>query len=158
MRTCTKKYIEYPFAHRQWKHTGHCAHIHGHNWTFEFEFTAKDVNESGFVVDFGKLKWLKGYLDLHFDHTIVLCADDPFLREFHSVGGSTAWNITTVPDASSEGLAKFLFEKINELLAQGQVLDEIDLQRNIRVVKVTVYEDSRNSATYSQPLQIKLPK
>jgi len=38
MITCTKKFGEYPFAHRQPLHDGMCKLVHGHNWTFEVEF------------------------------------------------------------------------------------------------------------------------
>ena len=57
MITCTKRYDNLPFAHRQPNHEGHCSLIHGHNWSFEFEFKASKLDGNGFVIDFGDLKW-----------------------------------------------------------------------------------------------------
>lgn len=77
--TCKKRYDDIPFAHRQWNHKGHCAHIHGHNWSFEFEFVSKSLDANGFVVDFGKLQFLKNWLNETFDHKLVISKDDPKL-------------------------------------------------------------------------------
>ena len=77
--TCSKTYTDLPFAHRQPSHQGHCALIHGHNWSFEFEFAADKLDECGFVIDFGKLKWLKDWINERFDHTLVLNESDPML-------------------------------------------------------------------------------
>ena len=43
--TCSKRYSDIPFAHRQHKHDGHCAFIHGHNWAFELTFVATSLDE-----------------------------------------------------------------------------------------------------------------
>ena len=150
MKTCSKTYTDFPFAHRQHKHSGHCRFIHGHNWTFTFEFACDRDNGQGFVIDFGRLKWLKTWLEKHFDHTCVLNHDDPLVGQFHSVGGDDAWDITVVPDASCEGIAQFVFEQVNALLASDQVLEGEDVGRGIRVVSLVVYEDSKNSAKYSE--------
>lgn len=151
MLTATKIYRDIPFAHRQHTHQGHCRLIHGHNWQFEFTFAANKTDENGFVMDFGKLAWLKKWIDDHFDHTLVLNEDDPdkkFL--FRSLQGLTddqrgLAKITFVPDASCEGLARWLLEECNILLNQGGLA----VDRNVRIVSVTVREDSKNSATYS---------
>lgn len=150
MKTCSKTYSDIPFAHRQWKHSGHCRFIHGHNWSFTFEFACDRDNGQGFVIDFGRLQWLKDWLNKMFDHTCVLNQDDPLVAEFHKVGGDDAWDITIVPDASCEGIAQFLFENVNKILQKGSVLDGEDVGRGIRVVSVVVYEDSKNSARFSQ--------
>lgn len=148
MKTCSKTFADLPFAHRQWSHPGHCRHIHGHNWSFTFEFTADQLNDQGFVVDFGKLKWLKDWINIHFDHTCVLANSDPLLNQFMKVGGDEAWNITAIDDPSCEGVAKFLYEEVNKLL-KGEHLPEADRKRGIKVVSVVVYEDSKNSAKYT---------
>ena len=146
MKTCSKSYESLPFAHRQWNHAGHCRLIHGHNWTFEFEFTATALNENHFVVDFGKLKWLKEWINVLFDHTCVLSHDDPLICEFYKVGGNDVWNITSVPDASAEGLSQFLFTEVNRMM--NKIEDYKN--RGVRVIKVIVREDSKNFATYSE--------
>jgi 6-pyruvoyltetrahydropterin/6-carboxytetrahydropterin synthase len=59
MLTCKKTYFDVPFAHRQHLHDGHCSFVHGHNWDISITFACDKTDENGFVVDFGKLKFLK---------------------------------------------------------------------------------------------------
>lgn len=142
--TCTKHYADFPFAHRQPNHLGHCSFIHGHSWGFEFEFAAKQVDECGFVVDFGKLKWLKEFLEKWFDHTLVLNDNDPWLPHLRtalaSEGMAKLADLRTMPDCSSEGIARFLLNEV------GSRLESFTGGRCF-LTRVTVYEDSRNSAT-----------
>lgn len=148
MTTCTKRYDDLPFAHRQPVHDGHCAWIHGHNWSFEFEFACTKLDECGFVIDFGKLKWLKAWIEERFDHTLLLNADDPMLPYLRNAldsqcgerDGCMLAKIVVVPDCSSEGLAAWLLKHANDVVQE---------QTNARVYikRVSVIEDSRNSAT-----------
>lgn len=158
MTTCTKRYDDLPFAHRQPVHDGHCAWIHGHNWGFEFEFKATHLDECGFVIDFGKLKWLKAWLLERFDHTVLLNEDDPWLKYLthHLIDVTDPADgyegndnvkpctnlakIVVVPDCSSEGLALWLLERVNQVLA-----DNTD--GRVSLYRVTVIEDSKNVAT-----------
>jgi 6-pyruvoyltetrahydropterin/6-carboxytetrahydropterin synthase len=139
--TCSKVYSDLPFAHRQPNHDGHCAHIHGHNWSFKFTFEADTIDECGFVVDFGKLKWLKKFIDCNFDHTTVLNSSDPHLEHIRSaLEPDGLITIVTVPDCSSEGLASFLLDTVNVVIAQKTC-------GRVRVKSVEVIEDNKNSAT-----------
>lgn len=48
---------------------GHpCARLHGHNYIVEIELQSEQLNEYGFVLDYGDLKPFANYLDEHFDH------------------------------------------------------------------------------------------
>lgn len=149
MITCTKTYADLPFAHRQHMHAGHCALIHGHNWSITFTFTAAVLDECGFVVDFGKLKWLKSWLNERFDHTLVLNANDPKLDYLGSClttgqpGYPVFAKIIVVPDCSCEGLAGWLFTEVSSLLRCREDLGA----RGVRLLRVVVQEDSKNSAT-----------
>ena len=149
--TCTKTYPDLPFAHRQPKHDGHCALLHGHNWAFTFEFATEQLDECGFVIDFGKLGFLKSWLNERFDHTLVLNEDDPWLAfmQFHlsdvtdpqrpSNGCTNLAKIITLPDCSCEGLAAWLLEHVGALIAEHTA-------GRVRVSSVIVIEDSKNSA------------
>lgn len=153
--TCSKKISGLPFAHRQHNHKGHCSLIHGHNWAFEFVFACRELDACGFVVDFGDLKWLKTWLEDHFDHTLVLNLDDPMMPYIRDtlttsaagqmgllpMGGAGLAEIILVPNCGAEGLAVFVFEEIDRLLLaryDGRVFLDA----------VVVYEDEKNSATY----------
>lgn len=45
-----------------------CGRLHGHNYIVVVELSAAELNEDGFVRDYGELKPLKTYIDDHFDH------------------------------------------------------------------------------------------
>ena len=144
MKTCSKIFAEIPFAHRQPEHDGHCRLIHGHNWSIKVVFTADQTDENGFLVDFGKLGTLKKYLS-HFDHALVLRYDDPAREGLDGpeVVSSIA-RVITVDDASCEGLAEHFFHTFDDMIQ-----NELG-HRGARVVRVTVYEDSKNSASYEK--------
>ena len=60
--TSTKTYRNLPCAHRQWRHEGHCAYVHGYSREYTFFFDAKSMDKHGWVVGFGDLKELQKYL------------------------------------------------------------------------------------------------
>lgn len=128
--------------------------IHGHNWAFEFTFACRERDVNGFVIDFGDLKWLKEWLAVHFDHTLVLNQDDPALEylkrvlvdETPALGallpGTLAFaEIIVVPNAGAEGLAAFLFEEVDRLLIAHT-------DGRVHLHSIAVYEDEKNSANY----------
>lgn len=143
MITCKKSYTDIPFAHRQHHHDGHCALIHGHNWTFTLTFGCHEVDANGFVVDFGKLKFLRHWINEHLDHACVFNESDP-LREQIVAGARAAWKIHLVPSCSCEGLAQHLFGVFDGLVREHT-------QGRAYVIAVEVIEDSKNSATYTAP-------
>ena len=77
MLTCSKTYRDIPFAHRQHRHDGHCALIHGHNWAIKLTFACRETDANGFVVDFGDLKYLKTWIAQNLDHACLFNESDP---------------------------------------------------------------------------------
>lgn len=159
--TCSKLFGPFAAAHRQHRHDGHCALIHGHNFSFEITFAADSLDENQFVIDFGKLKWLRAYLEELFDHTLLLNADDPALPYLRGVldnkvrtecGCDIYAHIIEVPSCGAEGLGEYLLNQVNiRLTHPGFVSPEAAedySQRCVRVVSVTVFEDEKNKATY----------
>lgn len=140
MLTCRKTYADIPFAHRQHCHDGRCALIHGHNWTFHITFACSELNQDGFVVDFGKLKYLKAWIDEHLDHACVLNHDDP-LREQIVSACPQAYKIYLIDSCSCEGIATHLFKAFDAMVRH-------ETQGRAWVQAVTVEEDSKNSATF----------
>ncbi len=140
MITCRKVFSDIPFAHRQHKHDGHCAFVHGHNWDVAVTFGCHDLDQNGFVVDFGRVKYLRQWLEQHLDHATVFSADDP-LRDQLVAAAPGAWKVYVLPCCSCEGVARHLFEVFDALVRQhtgGRAF----------VVAIEVSEDSRNSARY----------
>lgn len=145
MFTCQKTYSEIPFAHRQHRHDGHCAKIHGHNWSFTFTFGCERLDECGFVIDFGKLKPLRDWLDENLDHACVFNQDDPLLELFMKLNESNDLQVFKpfiVEQCSSEGLARHLYSVANPMIQ-----DMTDGRAFL--ISITVREDVRNSATYT---------
>jgi 6-pyruvoyltetrahydropterin/6-carboxytetrahydropterin synthase len=141
MFTCKKTYSDIPFAHRQHCHDGHCALIHGHNWNVTLEFGCREPDENGFVVDFGKLRFLREWMDEHLDHACLFNEDDP-LRETIVQAVPGVWKPYIVPRCSSEGIAKHLFTIFGPMVRER-------FEGRVFIVAVEVTEDSRNSARYS---------
>lgn len=141
MHCITKVYRDIPFAHRQQNHDGHCQFIHGHNWSFEFTITAVARDECGFVIDFGKMNFVKKFL-AQFDHALVLSISDP--HKLWIKGQQQLFQIVEVPDSSCEGLAEYCYREI------AHEIDQVDdfHQRGVHLLSVTVHEDERNSATF----------
>lgn len=136
MYQISKKLGPYPFAHRQPNHDGHCKLVHGHNWYFEIRLEADELDENGFVFDFGKFKKFNEWMNIAFDHTMVISHNDP--KRYYFEGKRDIYNVTVVQSASAEGLAQHVAD-----LAQDFLRDH-----PARVVCVTCYEDEKNSATY----------
>lgn len=140
MMTCRKVYEDIPFAHRQHKHDGHCALIHGHNWSFAFTFGCYERDANGFVIDFGKLRFIREEIERRFDHACLFAEDDP-LRETIVRSAPEAFKTFVLPNCSSEGLCEYLFDFFDAQVrarTQGRVF----------LVGVEVVEDQRNSAAY----------
>lgn len=150
MHTCSKTYSNMPAAHRQHNHDGHCALIHGHNWSFEIEFSSERLDENGFVIDFGKLKFIKTWLEDKFDHTLLLNEDDPWLEYFMQKvatvddsplglesGPACLAKIVVVENCGAEKLAEWVGKEVSKLLPEG-----------VWVSQCICYEDSKNKATW----------
>jgi len=143
MITITKSWRDLPAAHRQPKHDGHCRLVHGHNWGFDVTITCERLDENGFVVDVGKLKKVKEWLESVFDHTLLINEDDPLVTEFREFHKRGLVNLVIVPNCGMEGLAKLVAGGIQLVLT-----NDFGSERGLLVTSVTCFEDSKNSATY----------
>lgn len=137
MYKCVKSYKNIPFAHRQFRHNGHCRLIHGHGWNIELEFTSMSLDELGFVHDFGNLKNIKKWIDDNLDHALVLDKEDP-IRDLVSDYAK----VTIISPPSCEGIAEHLYHVFNNLIA----LD------NACLSKITVKENENCYGVYIPPL------
>ncbi len=140
MLTCKKTYFDIPFAHRQHLHDGHCSFIHGHNWDISLTFACEQTDENGFVVDFGKVKFIKQWIDEHLDHACVFSSADSDAKKLVEAS-SELWKVYFVEQCSCEGLAMHLFDVFNKLVKQHT-------NSRVRVIEIEVSEDSKNTATF----------
>ncbi len=141
MLSCTKTYFDVPFAHRQYLHDGRCSFIHGHNWDISVGFSCSELDENGFVVDFGKLKFLKEWIDANLDHACVFSEGDPLVEKL--VGAAPeAWKIYIVEQCSCEGIARHLYGVFDALVRKNT-------NSRAWVSSVRVWEDKKNAALYA---------
>lgn len=141
MLTCKKTYRDIPFAHRQHRHDGHCRLVHGHNWGITLTFGCEEPDENGFVVDFGKLRYLQDWIAEHLDHACVFNRDDPLREALLTAGGAMAWKPYVVESCSCEGLAHHLFDEFDPMVRKGS-------GGRAFLIEVEVIEDSKNSGSY----------
>lgn len=110
--------LEWDAAHRVMRHESKCSTLHGHRYVAEVTCSADALDSVGRVVDFGVIKTLVGgWIDRHWDHTTILCADDRaligFLCEEERSGKRAPYVMKSEPTA--ECMAA-------ELLAQARLL------------------------------------
>ena len=63
--------VGFSCAFRQHKAQSHCKFLHGYALSFKFIFEADELDARNWVVDFGSLKSLKGWLENTFDHKTI---------------------------------------------------------------------------------------
>ena len=139
--TSTKRFIGYPCTHRQWKADSHCRFVHGYSREFYFEFACNELTKEEWVVDFGGLKEVKAWLSDMFDHTFLVAGDDPFLEDFKKLDSQGVIQMRVLPNAGMEGTAKFVYDKVNEMITSMT-------DKRAWVTKVEVRENEKNSAFY----------
>lgn len=152
VHSVTKHYRDLPAAHRQPNHDGHCRLIHGHNWGFDVTFSADKTDGNGFVIDVGKLDWLKEFLKDCFDHTLLLNLDDPCRIQLEVALYSNPTNpnqfarVVVVPNCGMEGLAEMVCDYCNVYISEKLCLDW--RERSLHVSQVICWEDGKNCSTY----------
>ena len=106
---CSKHFRDYPCSHRQWKHNGHCRYVHGYSRSFTFWFTANELDENGFVVDFSSLRPLEEKLREHFDHTFLVNFDDPFLETWERLHSQEVLDLRVMKNVGMEATAQLVW-------------------------------------------------
>lgn len=140
MFTCSKIYRDIPFAHRQFRHAGRCAFLHGHNWDIEIEFGCRELDERGFVVDFGGLGFLREWIDQNLDHACLFAKADPeregLLRDYGRL-----FRPLVIESVSTEGIARFLFETFDPMVRR-------EFGNRAWIRQLILHEDTKNTARY----------
>ena len=140
----TKKFDNFSVALRQWKAShSHCQLLHGYALEFKIWFSAEDLDEMNWIVDFGLFSrnGLKDWLNDMFDHTLLIEFDDPQLETFQVLQELGLAKVIAVGRIGAESLAKLVFEKFN------QVFENTEGGR-VKVIKVECFENNKNSAIY----------
>ena len=117
----TKRYghnIGLSACFRQPNAHSHCRYLHGYSLAFTFTFGAHDLDEKNWVVDFGGLKKLKSWLELTFDHKVVLDKNDPHLDTFRDLVGKGLAELTILDGVGVEKFAEHAYMYAQELVRE----------------------------------------
>ena len=142
----TKTYghnLGFSCAFRQWRADSHCKYIHGYSVAIKFIFEADELDARNWVVDFGSLKSLKGWLENMFDHKTAVAFDDPQLEWFEEAHKRGIIDMVMVPATGCESFAKMIFEATEVWLIDNGYAPRC------RLKSVEVMEHGANSAVYT---------
>ncbi len=153
-----RKSIDIDFAHHVSGHLGPCINIHGHTWKFEVELEAQELDDQGFVVDFGLLK-KKILTPIHamLDHGLAFGSqflfsntqgrEYPMLRALQTLNQRLLLTRETVhgQEKADTGSNRWLFEKKlhwkhngdYEIVGSGNMYGAFDL--NIGGAKIIIF-------------------
>ena len=129
-------------AFRQPQAKSHCKFVHGYRLVGKFWFSANELDENNWVVDFGGLKSLKSKLEEHFDHTTVIADNDPALDSFKKLHEDGIVDLRVMHGGVGiEKFAEHCFKVANEHVVQST-------DGRCWCKKVEVFEHEKNSAIY----------
>lgn len=132
-------------AFRQHKAHSHCRFLHGYPLAFDFVFEAHELDNCGWVVDFGGMKSLKGTLEDTFDHKTIIAEDDPHLDYFKKGHDLGVLDLVVLAAAGCEKFAEYVFEVADIWLKDA------GYKPRVYLASVTVSEHGGNHATYINP-------
>ena len=135
MHTITRTH-EIACGHRVYGHESKCAHLHGHNYIFEFT-CGGDLDFIGRVIDFAVVKErLCQWLEVNWDHRMLLWDHDPAAVELAKLG----LLIQPVPfNPTAENMAQHMVEVVGPDRLKGH---------GVRLVKCRVWETGKCSASF----------
>lgn len=129
---------------RQHKAESHCRFLHGYALAVKFEFEADELDVRNWVVDFGSLKSLKGWLEDTFDHKLLVAHDDPMKAQLMQLSVLRLAEVVEVDATGCEAFAKLIFG------ATEVWLKDNGYAPRVRLCSVEVREHGANSAIYSE--------
>ncbi|MFT3798100.1 6-carboxytetrahydropterin synthase [Microbacterium sp.] len=135
----TKLFDDLPCAHRAWAHDGLCRFLHGYERSFEIEFVCRELEaDTGFVVDFGKLKPFRSMLERQFDHTTLIADNDPELELFRELGRRGVIDLRIMSGTNMEASAAWV-------LKHGTALLREQTDDRVRIRSIVARESRKNS-------------
>ena len=127
---------------RQWRaNDSHCRFLHGYALQVKLTFAAKTLDERKWVIDFGSFKVLKRWLEITFDHKLLVAKDDPELQTFRALAYThNVVQLVLVEDVGCEAFAKMISDFVTSWLEVNRYSPRVWMQ------SVEVSEHAGNSA------------
>lgn len=136
---------------RQHRAKSHCRFLHGYSLEVKLTFGADQLDENGWVADFGGLRHIKQWLEARFDHKTLVAIDDPDLETFEILDKQGLIQAMYVPATGCEAFAKQIHEYIAQWLPTqkwAMFADEQGGYQRVYLFSVEVREHGANSAIY----------
>ena len=140
----TKRFGPITTGHRQWKDKGHCSFVHGYGRYIRLTFEASELDERGWVMDFGDLKDVKKWIEYEWDHRVLIANDDPLLSDLQQLESKGGINLNILPTGYYPGIeesCRYLYDKLNPMI-------KMKTNNRVEITRVEVWEHENNHAEY----------
>lgn len=115
---------------RQWRATdSHCRFLHGYALQVTLTFRSEDLDDRNWVMDFGGLKSVKGWLEEMFDHKLVVARDDPNLGILKELELQDLAELNIVEHVGCEAFAKMIFDYVSHWV-KGAFLECVEVREH----------------------------
>ena len=131
-------------GHRQWRDKGHCSYVHGYGRYVRLTFEATELDERGWVMDFGDLKDVKSWIESEWDHRTLIAADDPVIPELKTLEEVGGINLNILPEGYLPGIeesCRYLYDKLNPVIQRKT-------NNRVEITRVEIWETEKNQAEY----------
>ena len=140
----SKRFGPITTGHRQWRDKGHCSYVHGYGRYVRLTFEATELDERGWVMDFGDLKDIKSWIDSEWDHRTLIAANDPVIPELKILEEVGGINLNILPEGYLPGIeesCRYLYDKLNPVIQRKT-------NNRVEITRVEIWETEKNQAEY----------
>ena len=131
-------------GHRQWRDKGHCSYVHGYGRYVRLTFEATELDERGWVMDFGDLRDVKSWIESEWDHRTLIAADDPVIPELKALEKVGGINLNILPKGYLPGIeesCRYLYDRLNPVIQRKT-------NNRVEITRVEIWETEKNQAEY----------
>lgn len=147
------KTFEIESGHMLSKHPEKCRFPHGHTRQVEFTLEAGALDANDMVCDFKVIKDLMHDFLETLDHAMCVNTADPKFQDLKNAYGERVIAFENI-DPTTEVMARRIYDYFSEKLADRvvkPVAGPFVVRREVRIVKVRLWETSSSWAEYASP-------
>ena len=140
----SKRFGPITTGHRQWRDKGHCSYVHGYGRYVRLTFEATELDECGWVMDFGDLRGVKNWIEDEWDHRTLIAIDDPVIPELKALEKVGGINLNILPEGYLPGIeesCRYLYDKLNPIIQRKT-------NNRVEITRVEIWETEKNQAEY----------
>ena len=140
----SKRFGPITTGHRQWRDKGHCSYVHGYGRYVRLTFEATELDERGWVMDFGDLRGVKNWIEDEWDHRTLIAIDDPVIPELKALEKVGGINLNILPEGYLPGIeesCRYLYYKLNPIIQRKT-------NNRVEITRVEIWETEKNQGEY----------